>query len=38
MRCGTGSTWKYALGLELEDAGFDFSVLSEFRSRLVAGD
>ncbi|NUB14770.1 IS1182 family transposase [Azospirillum brasilense] len=29
--------WKYALGLELEDAGFDFSVLSEFRSRLVAG-
>ncbi len=29
--------WKYALGLELTDAGFDFSVLSEFRSRLVAG-
>jgi transposase len=27
--------WKYALGLELEDSGFDFSVLSEFRSRLV---
>ena len=27
--------WKYALGLELEDAGFDFSVLSEFRSRLI---
>lgn len=26
--------WKYALGLELEDAGFDFSVLSEFRTRL----
>ena len=24
--------WKYALGLELEDQGFDFSVLSEFRS------
>ncbi|GAB1333297.1 hypothetical protein ACE1SV_76360 [Streptomyces sennicomposti] len=23
--------WKYALGLELADAGFDFSVLSEFR-------
>jgi transposase len=21
--------WKYALGLELTDAGFDFSVLSE---------
>jgi transposase len=29
--------WKYALGLELTDAGFDFSVLSEFRTRLVAG-
>jgi transposase len=29
--------WKYALGLELDDAGFDFSVLSEFRSRLADG-
>ena len=29
--------WKYALGLELTDPGFDFSVLSEFRSRLVTG-
>jgi len=29
--------WKYALGLELEDAGFDFSVLSEFRDRLIEG-
>ena len=29
--------WKYALGLELTDAGFDFSVLSEFRSRLIQG-
>jgi transposase len=28
--------WKYALGLALDDEGFDFSVLSEFRSRLVA--
>lgn len=28
--------WKYALSLELTDAGFDASVLSEFRSRLVA--
>lgn len=27
--------WKYALGLELTDPGFDFSVLSEFRSRLI---
>ncbi len=26
--------WKYALGFELEDPGFDASVLSEFRSRL----
>src|SRR6266478_802114 len=29
--------WKYALGLELSDPGFDASVLSEFRERLVAG-
>ncbi len=29
--------WKYALGLELTDSGFDHSVLSEFRTRLVAG-
>jgi transposase len=29
--------WKYALSLELTDAGFDFSVLSEFRTRLIAG-
>ena len=29
--------WKYALGLELTDPGFDFSVLCEFRSRLLAG-
>jgi transposase len=30
--------WKYALGLELTDAGFDASVLVEFRARLVASD
>ncbi|WP_415788974.1 IS1182 family transposase [Deinococcus saxicola] len=30
--------WKYALGLELHDAGFHFSVLSEFRARLVKGE
>ena len=30
--------WKYVLGLELTDAGFDFSVLSEFRSRLLVGE
>lgn len=29
--------WKYLLGLELTDAGFDFSVLSEFRQRLIEG-
>lgn len=29
--------WKYALGLELTDAGFHYSVLTEFRARLVAG-
>jgi len=27
--------WKYALGLELTDTGFDASVLSEFRARLL---
>jgi len=30
--------FKYALGLELGDPGFDFSVLSEFRDRLVEAD
>jgi transposase len=30
--------WKYALGLGLEDEGFDFSVLSEFRLRLLKGE
>ena len=29
--------WKYLLGLELTDAGFDHSVLSEFRRRLISG-
>ena len=29
-------SWKYALGLELDDQGFDASVLAEFRSRVVA--
>ena len=27
--------WKYLLGLELTDTGFDFSILSDFRARLV---
>ncbi len=30
--------WKYALGLRLDDPGFDPSVLSEFRTRLVEGE
>jgi len=30
--------WKYALGLALEDQGFDFSVLCEFRARLIEGE
>ncbi len=29
--------WKYLLCLELEDLGFDYSVLCEFRSRLLEG-
>ena len=29
--------WKYALSLELTDPGFDYSVLSEFRQRLLDG-
>ena len=29
--------WKYLLGLDLTDCGFDFSVLSEFRGRLLEG-
>ena len=29
--------WKYLLSLELTDPGFDFSVLSEFRDRLLTG-
>jgi transposase len=30
--------WKYALSLELNDPGFDSSVLSEFRTRLISGN
>jgi len=30
--------WKYALDLDLTDPGFDFSVLSKFRARLLAGN
>ena len=30
--------WKYLLALDLDNAGFDFSVLCEFRARLLAHD
>jgi transposase len=30
--------WKYLLGLELDDPGFDHTVLSEFRDRLIAAE
>jgi transposase len=30
--------WKYLLGLELSDPGFDYSILSRFRDRLIVGD
>jgi transposase len=30
--------WKYALSLELSDPGFDYSLLSEFRQRLLDGE
>jgi hypothetical protein len=30
--------WKYLLGLELTDPGFDASVLSEFRTRLIENE
>ncbi len=29
--------WKYALNLEMRDSGFHYSVLSEFRDRLISG-
>ena len=29
--------WKYALSLDMTDPGFDFSLLTEFRQRLLAG-
>lgn len=29
--------WKYALSLPLTNPGFDFSILSEFRPRLISG-
>ena len=29
--------WKYLLGFELSDSGFDYSILSRFRDRLIEG-
>jgi transposase len=29
--------WKYLLGLELNDSGFDYSILSRFRDQLIDG-
>jgi transposase len=29
--------WKYALGLKLTDPGFHYSILSDYRQRLIAG-
>lgn len=34
---GRDLSWKYALGLALEDPGFDHSVLPEFRARVLEG-
>jgi len=30
--------WKYLLGLELTDAGFDYTLLHEFRDRLLESE
>jgi transposase len=35
-RAKFGMDWKYALSLELDDPGFDHTVLSEFRARVAA--
>jgi transposase len=37
MQSGAESTGKYALSLELTDPGYDYSILSEFRRRMVKG-
>src|SRR6266700_8417414 len=37
-RCAGGSSLVYALGLELTDPGFDFTLLSDFRKRLIEGE
>ncbi|MGI5405050.1 transposase [Streptomyces sp. CA-135486] len=38
LRQGARIDFKYALGMELADPGFDFSMLSEFRDRLAGAD
>lgn len=30
--------WKYCLGMDLDDPGFDYSALSELRDRMAQGD
>ena len=35
---GSRIDWKYLLGLELTDAGFDYSILSAFRERLIQSE
>jgi len=30
--------WKYLLGLEADDEGFDFTILTDFRNRLLSGE
>ena len=30
--------WKYLLGLDLSDEGFDFTLLTDFRARLLQGE
>ncbi len=36
-RCADASSLVYALGLELTDPGFDLTLLSDFRQRLIEG-
>src|SRR6266540_2132859 len=38
QRVRFGMDWKYALGMELDNEGFDHTVLSEFRARVAAHD
>lgn len=38
MMVGSRTDWKYALGLDIRASGYDHSVLSEFRARIVGGE